>query len=78
LLTFAAMKNFLVQYNLVIIGIVLGAFAGFMYWKLIGCYSGTCMITSKWHNSTVYGGVMGGLFLSIFKKEKNGSGNKHN
>jgi hypothetical protein len=27
------------------------------------------MITSKWHNSTAYGAVMGGLFLSIFKKE---------
>jgi len=53
-----------------IIGIVLGAIAGFLYWKLVGCNSGTCMITSKWHNSTAYGAVMGGLFLSMFKKEK--------
>jgi hypothetical protein len=63
------MKNFLFQNKLILLGIVLGAVAGFMYWKLIGCNSG-CAITSKWHNSTAYGTVMGGLFLSIFKKEK--------
>jgi Family of unknown function (DUF6132) len=64
-----AMKNFLFQNKLIILGIVLGAVAGFMYWKLVGCNSGSCAITSKWHNSTGYGALMGGLFLSIFKKE---------
>jgi hypothetical protein len=64
------MKNFLFQNKLIILGIVLGAVAGFMYWKLVGCNSGSCAITSKWHNSTAYGAVMGGLFLSIFKKDK--------
>jgi len=63
------MKIFLFQNKLLILGIVLGAVAGFLYWKLVGCNSGTCMITSKWHNSTAYGAVMGGLFLSIFRKE---------
>jgi len=64
------MKPFLFQNKLLIIGILLGAVAGFLYWKLVGCNTGTCMITSKWPNSTAYGAVMGGLFLSIFKKEK--------
>jgi hypothetical protein len=64
------MKLFLFQNKLLIIGIVLGAVAGFLYWKLVGCNTGTCMITSKWPNSTAYGAVMGRLFLSIFKKEK--------
>jgi len=63
------MKTFLFQNKLLILGIVLGAIAGFLYWKLVGCNSGTCLITSKWHNSTVYGAIMGGLLLSIFKKE---------
>jgi len=63
------MKPFLFQYKLLSLGVVLGAVAGFLYWKFVGCNSGTCMITSKWHNSTAYGAVMGGLFLSIFKKE---------
>jgi hypothetical protein len=61
------MRNFVFQNKLLVIGIVLGAVVGFMYWKRVGCFNGTCMITSKWYNSTVYGAVMGGLFLSIFK-----------
>ncbi len=67
------MKAFLFQNKFIIFGIVLGAVVGFMYWKLVGCNNGSCAITSKWHNSTAYGAVMGGLFLSIFKK-----GNKAN
>jgi len=69
------MKNFLFQNKLLFIGIVLGAVAGFLYWKMAGC-NGSCSITSKWHNSTAYGAVMGGLFLSIFKKEKHERDNK--
>jgi hypothetical protein len=63
------MKNFLFQNKLLIIGVVLGSVAGFLYWHFVGCNSDACMITSKWHNSTFYGAVMGGLFFSIFKKE---------
>lgn len=55
--------------KLLLAGIMLGAMAGFLYWKLVGCNSGTCLITSKWHNSTAYGALMGGLLFSIFKKE---------
>jgi len=62
------MKAFLFQNKLMLIGVVLGSIAGFLYWKTVGCNSGTCLITSKWHNSTAYGAVMGGLFLSIFKQ----------
>jgi hypothetical protein len=62
--------NWIIKNKLVIAGLLLGAAAGFLYWKLVGCNSGTCMITSKWHNSTAYGAVMGGLLFSIFKKEK--------
>lgn len=65
------MKNFIFQNKLLFIGIALGAVAGFMYWKLVGCNSGTCMITSKWPNSTAYGALMGGLLFSLFKKKKN-------
>jgi uncharacterized protein YcfJ len=54
--------------KLIIGGILIGALAGFLYWKQIGCASGKCLITSKWHNSTAYGALMGGLLFSIFKK----------
>jgi len=70
------MMNWINNKKLIVIGILLGAIAGLVYWKTVGCSSGTCLITSKWHNSTAYGGIMGGLFFSLFKKQKNEPGSK--
>ena len=65
------MMNLIFQkYKRDLIGIALGAVAGFLYWKLIGCSSGTCMITSKPINSSLYGAVMGYLVAGMFKFEK--------
>lgn len=64
------MTALLSKYKLEVIGLILGAIAGFLYWKFIGCASGTCMITSKPLNSSLYGAFMGYLVLSMFKKEK--------
>ncbi|MBL7724013.1 MAG: hypothetical protein JNK27_07675 [Chitinophagaceae bacterium] len=65
------MKSRMLNNKLLIAGIILGAIGGYLYWQQIGCSSGTCAITSKWHNSTAYGALMGGLMFSMFKKEKN-------
>ena len=51
-----------------LLGIVIGAVAGFVYYVEIGCLSGTCPITSKPLNSTLYGGLMGGLIFNMFVK----------
>ncbi|HRD57339.1 MAG TPA: DUF6132 family protein [Ferruginibacter sp.] len=64
------MKSLIKKNLLTIIGVLLGALAGFVYWKLVGCNSGTCAITSSPVNSTIYGALMGGLLFSIFKKDK--------
>jgi hypothetical protein len=53
------MKNFLLQYKWKLVGIFIGAVAGFSYWYFIGCTSGTCPIQSHWHTSTLYGGLLG-------------------
>jgi hypothetical protein len=58
------------KYKLDLIGIGLGAIAGFLYWKFVGCASGTCMITSKPLNSSLYGALMGFLIAGMFKKER--------
>ena len=50
------------------IGIVVGAIAGYLYYFYVGCANGTCAITSKPLNSTLYGAVMGGLIFNMFIK----------
>ncbi len=63
--------DILIKQNILpIIGVTLGAVGGFLYWKFIGCNSGTCAITSNPVNSTLYGSLMGGLLLSSFKSDK--------
>ena len=64
------MKKWFKNNVLYIIGAAVGAIAGYIYWQQIGCSSGTCMITSKPINSTLYGAMMGSLLLGMFKKEK--------
>jgi hypothetical protein len=56
------------KYQRNVIGIILGAIAGFLYWNYVGCASGTCAITSKPLNSTLYGALMGYLVAGIFKR----------
>ncbi len=64
------MISILKKYNLRIIGVALGAIGGYAYYYYSGCASGQCAITSSPVNSTVYGMVMGGLALDLFKRKK--------
>jgi outer membrane lipoprotein SlyB len=58
---------FLNKYKYTLIGILLGAFAGYAHWHFIGCANGRCLITSKPINSSLYGALMGGLLGNIIK-----------
>ena len=64
------MMNYLSKYKIIIIGAFVGAIVGYLYYYFVGCASGTCAITSKPINSTVYGAVVGGLIVNMFQKEK--------
>lgn len=48
-----------------LIGAIIGALLGFAYYKFIGCSTGTCPITSKPLNASIYGAVMGLLVAGI-------------
>jgi hypothetical protein len=66
------MKTFILRNILGILGIILGALAGYLYYQFVGCNSGTCSISSNPTNSTSYGALMGYLILSMFEKDKKG------
>lgn len=50
------------------LGAIIGAISGYLYYKYVGCASGTCRITSKPINSTLYFAVVGGLLFNMFVK----------
>ena len=61
------MKEFLIKNKWpVILGIV-GAIGGFLYWRFIGCTSGSCPIKSVWYWSTLWGGALGYLAGDLIK-----------
>ena len=66
-------KNIFSKKNLpLFIAALLGAVGGFLYWKFVGCTSGTCKIKSVWYWSTLYGSVfgylIGDILLGIIRK----------
>lgn len=44
-----------------IIGIAIGGLLGLLYYKYIGCSTGSCPITGNPYVSSIYGSVMGFL-----------------
>jgi hypothetical protein len=59
--------NWILENRLLFIGAALGAIVGYLYWKYVGCVTGTCAITSNPFRSTIYFAIMGALLLSMFK-----------
>lgn len=60
------MKN-IKNYFSLIIGTVLGMAAGYLYYRIVGCASGACVITSNPITSTLYGGLLGWLIGSMLR-----------
>lgn len=65
------MKKLLLNNKLTVIGAILGAIGGFLYYYFVGCASGTCGITSSPVNSTLYFAVLGGLIMNMIKSNDN-------
>lgn len=47
-----------------IIGVVIGGALGYLYYRKVGCASGTCPITSSPGGTTLYGALIGYLLAS--------------
>jgi len=58
------MKNIKKHY-LQIAGLLIGLTGGYLYYKFIGCQTGSCAITSNPYMSMLWGGLMGYLLLDM-------------
>ncbi len=61
-------KVFSIISPLSLIGLIVGAVGGYIYYIEIGCKSGTCPITSSPYMSMIWGAAMGYLLGDLFKK----------
>jgi hypothetical protein len=52
---------------LIMIGAVCGGIAGFLFYRFVGCKTGSCMIASNPYLSTVYWAFLGALFANLFR-----------
>ena len=68
------MMDFILKYKWKLVGVALGALAGFAYWYFIGCNSGSCAIQSNWESSTFYGGLIGFVMANGPAKSKSKDG----
>jgi hypothetical protein len=55
---------------LTIVGIIVGAIGGYLYYAKVGCVSGTCPLTSNPWISTLWGALIGYLIGDMFRKKK--------
>lgn len=51
----------------ILVGIPAGAALGYGYYRLVGCSTGACPITSNPWIATIYGGVIGGLLGAFLR-----------
>lgn len=68
------MKKVIQNNWLAILFTAIGAIGGFLYWRFIGCNSGTCPIKSVWYWTTLWGSAVGYLLgdftNDLIKKRK--------
>ena len=53
------MKQWIKQNKVALIMLIPGAIGGYLYWRYIGCTTGSCPITSVWYTSSLYGVILG-------------------
>lgn len=72
------MKEFFIKHKFGLLLIIPGIIGGVLYWKFVGCASGTCPITSNWNSMVLFGGLLG-YFIGdsiddVIKKKKKENG----
>lgn len=52
---------------LIVIGAVVGGAVGFLFYRFVGCNSGSCKIASNPYLSTIYWAFLGALLSNILR-----------
>ncbi len=47
-----------------LLGVIIGAIGGFLYYKVVGCPTGSCPITKSPLRSAIYGALLG-LMIAV-------------
>lgn len=61
------LKNLWKKYRVNLLFIIIGAIGGYIYWKEIGCLSGTCPLKSLWYYDALLGALVSLLILDLIK-----------
>ncbi|NLX65631.1 MAG: hypothetical protein GXZ19_02485 [Bacteroidales bacterium] len=64
------MKVFFKKHWLKMVGILVGALVGYIYYHYVGCLSGTCPITSNPYRMMIYGALVGYLLFDLFSSDR--------
>jgi len=56
-----------------VLGVTVGSAVGFAYYRLVGCRTGACLITTRWWSATGYGAVVGFLMSRNASSNRQGS-----
>jgi len=70
------MKDFIIKHKFGFILVIPGIIGGYLYWRYVGCMSGTCPIKSNWYLMVLFGGLIGyflGDILDDYLKKKKSS-----
>lgn len=59
-----------ISFFIELIGAIIGAIGGYIYFRFYACSSGSCPLTSNPWICTLWGAIMGYLLFGIFKPSK--------
>jgi UDP-N-acetylmuramyl pentapeptide phosphotransferase/UDP-N-acetylglucosamine-1-phosphate transferase len=68
------MKDFIINHKFGFLFLIPGIIGGYLYWRYVGCLSGTCPLKSNWETMVLFGGLIGyflGDIIDDYIKKKN-------
>jgi hypothetical protein len=65
----------MIKHKKSLLGVLIGAVTGYLYYSFVGCSSGSCLIASNPFIMVPYAALLGYLFAGMFTKKETESKN---